>query len=311
MGVVSVATFAPFVVTVPATSANLGPGYDVLGMALEILNTVRVEPAERWGISIVGEGAERIPTGDRNLMLRTISTAGKQWGVTFPAAHLNCTHAVPLARGLGSSSAAIVAGILIADRLNPGRTQDDLLAVAVAVEGHPDNVTPALLGGVQACTMHEGRLLHVRVPIARPLHVALYVPDMSMPTREARMVVPRKIDIQDAVYNLGHVALLVGGLASGDYGVLAAATQDMIHQPPRMRLFPSMTVLFHAALAAGALGVYLSGAGSTVAALVEADPGAAAEVAQAMAAAAARDGISGRSLVSFIREAGARVDEDQ
>ena len=306
----TVTSFKPFTVSVPATSANLGPGFDVLGMALNIVNTVRVEPADQWEITVVGEGSERIPTGDRNLMHRTITTAARRWGLQLPPAQLHCTHAVPLARGLGSSSAAIVAGLLIASHLGAQKSDDELLTVAAELEGHPDNVTPAFLGGVQACAMADGRVLHVRVPLARPLEVALYVPDMPMPTREARQVVPRKVDIQDVVYNLGRVATLVGALASGDYGALAAGTQDMIHQPPRMRLFPSMAVLFHAALEAGALGVYLSGAGSTIAAFVEGGPEAARPVGQAMIDAAARDGISGRPLFSSIRDTGACIEED-
>lgn len=303
-------SFAPFTVNVPATSANLGPGFDALGLALDIVNTIQVEPSEVWQIAIVGEGAERIPTGDRNLMHRTITTAARRWSLRLPPAQLLCTHAVPLARGLGSSSAAIVAGLVIANHLGEARRSlDDLLAVAAELEGHPDNVTPALLGGIQACAMADGRVVHARVPLARPLALALYVPDQPMPTRESRQVVPRRLDIHDAVYNIGRASLLVAALASGDFSVLQTGTQDMVHQPPRMRLFPSMAVLFHAALQAGALGVYLSGAGSTVAAFVDGGPGAAERVAQAMGDAAARDGLSGRPLVSTIREHGADIAE--
>ena len=301
--------FRPFAVTVPATSANLGPGFDALGMALDIVNTVRVEPADRWEMSIIGEGEERIPTGDRNLMHRTMATAARRWGFPLPAARIVSTQAIPLARGLGSSSAAIVAGLMVANQLGSHHSEDELLAIAAELEGHPDNVTPALLGGIQACTMTDGKVIHARVPLARPLAVALYIPDFPMPTREARQVVPRRLDIHDAVFNIGRVALLVAALASGDYGVLASGTQDMVHQPPRMRLFPSMSVLFHAALEGGAQGVYLSGAGSTVAALVDGPASVAETVAQAMANAAERDGLTGRTRVSAIRQAGAAVEE--
>jgi homoserine kinase len=306
----SPAGFAPFTVKVPATSANLGPGFDVLGMALDLMNTVRVEPADQWKITIDGEGAERIPTGDRNLMHRTITTVAKRWGLQLPAAELRCTHMIPLARGLGSSSAAIVAGLLIAERLGAVRPEDEMLAIAAEMEGHPDNVTPALLGGVQACAMADGRVLHARIPLARSLRVALYVPDLPMPTREARQVIPRKLDVPDAVFNLGRLGLLIAGLASGEFQLLGPGTQDMIHQPPRMRLFPSMAVLFHAAQEAGALGVYLSGAGSTVAAFVDGDAGAAQRVAQAMSEAARRDGVGGKPLVCEISEVGARIEDE-
>jgi homoserine kinase len=243
-------------------------------------------------------------------MHRTISTVQRRWSWPLPPAELLCTHAVPLARGLGSSSAAIVAGLVIANHLSEAsRSLDELLAVAAELEGHPDNVTPALLGGVQACAMVDGRVVHARVPLARPVGLALYVPDLPMPTREARQVIPRRVDIHDAVYNIGRASVLVAGLASGDFSLLQIGTQDMVHQPPRMRLFPSMAVLFHAALAAGALGVYLSGAGSTIAAFVDGEAKAAQRVAQAMDDAAARDGVSGRPMVSMIRDKGAEIEE--
>src|SRR5439155_6285479 len=147
-------SFTPFTVEVPATSANLGPGFDALGMALDLVNTALVEPAEHLEISIVGEGAGQIPSGERNLVLRAISTAGRRWGVQLPPVRVQCTNAVPLSRGLGSSSAAIVAGLLIARQLGcQSRSDDDLLQLAAEIEGHPDNVTPALLGGVQACAL--------------------------------------------------------------------------------------------------------------------------------------------------------------
>ncbi|MBM2809348.1 MAG: homoserine kinase [Chloroflexi bacterium] len=299
-------TFLPFTVTVPASSANLGPGFDALGMAIDLVNTVRVEPADQWEVVLTGEGAERLPQGDRNLMHRSITTAAQRWGLRLPPARLSCVNEVPLSRGLGSSSTAVVAGLLIADQLaGAERHEDDILQLASEIEGHPDNVTPALLGGVQACALADGRVVHARVPVARPLGLAMFVPNVPMPTREARRVIPRRVDLYDAVYNVSRACLLVAGLASGEYGALRTGTQDMLHQPPRMRLFPAMPVLFHAALEAGALGVFLSGAGSTIMAFVEGDP---QPVADAMAQAAVRDGVPGRRLITRVREKGAEIE---
>lgn len=299
--------FTPFTVEVPATSANLGPGFDALGLALEIVNEVRVEPAARWELQLTGEGAPHLPTGDRNLVVRAISTAAHRWGVSLPPARLTCRNVIPLSRGLGSSSAAVVAGLLIADRLaGGGRSTGEILNLASELEGHPDNVTPALLGGLQACALAGGEVVHVRVPIRRAPAIALFVPDAPMPTREARRVLPRRVELDDAVYNISRACLLVAALAAGELSVLRIATQDMLHQPPRTRLFPAIPVLFHAALEAGALGAYLSGAGSTIIALVDGDPW---PVARAMAAAAARDGVPGQPMVSAIREAGATIME--
>lgn len=298
-------TFAPFTVEVPATSANLGPGFDTLGVALELVNTVRVEAAGKWEMVVEGEGADRLTLGDRNLLYRAMTTGARRWGFEVPPARLICRNAVPLSRGLGSSSAAIIAGLLIAARLGGvDRPTDEILHIASEIEGHPDNVAPALLGGLQVCALSDGKVAHVRVPLALPLTVALFVPDVPMPTREARGVIPRRVDLHDAVYNISRACLLVAALASGELDALRIGTQDMLHQPPRMRLFPTMPVLFHAALEAGALGVYLSGAGSTVAAFVQGDG---RPVANAMAEAAAHDSVSGRPLVTTIREAGAKL----
>jgi homoserine kinase len=299
-------TFPPFTVTVPASSANLGPGFDALGMAVDLVNVVGVEPAPQWEVLLAGEGAERLPQGDRNLMHRSITMAAQRWSLRLPPARLVCTNGVPLSRGLGSSSTAVVAGILIADHLaGAERPVDDMLQLASEIEGHPDNVTPALLGGVQACALADGRVVHAPVPIARPLGLAVFVPDVPMPTREARRVIPKRVDLHDAVYNISRACVLVAALASGEYGALRAGTQDMLHQPPRMRLFPAMPVLFHAAMEAGALGVFLSGAGSTIMAFVEGD---AEPVAAAMAQAAARDGVPGRPMVTRVREEGATIE---
>jgi homoserine kinase len=240
-------------------------------------------------------------------MYRSVMTAARRWGVTLPTARLQSINVIPLSRGLGSSSAAIIAGLKIADHLAEQHAPDDeLLHMASEIEGHPDNVTPALLGGVQSCALVEGQVVHVRVPLCRPLSLAVFVPDVPMPTREARRVIPKRVDLHDAVYNVSRACLLVAALASGEYHALRAGTQDMLHQPPRMRLFPEMPVLFHAALEAGALGVFLSGAGSSIVALVEGD---AWPVAEAMAHAAARDNVPGRPMVAALREQGAVIRE--
>jgi homoserine kinase len=295
----------PFTVDVPATSANLGPGFDALGLAVDISNTVQVEAADRWELVISGEGAKQLPSGDRNLLLRSLTAAARRWDLDLPPLRLTCHNTIPLSRGLGSSSSAIIAALVIADHVGEGdRSSEDILQLASELEGHPDNVTPAFLGGVQACALSEGRVVHARVPVKRAPSLALFVPDVPMPTREARRVLPRRVEIHDAVYNISRACVLVAGLASGDLDVLRVGTEDMLHQPARMRLFPGMPVLFHAALESGAVGVYLSGAGSTVIAFVDGD---AQPVAEAMARAAERDQVPGRPMTAALRESGALV----
>jgi homoserine kinase len=298
---------APFAVRVPATSANLGPGFDALGLALGIYNTVRVAPAPALEIVVAGEGAGALPRDPRNLLWRAACAALERAGVAPPAVRLACDHQIPLARGLGSSSAAIVAGLLVGNRLAGDRLRsDELLALAVALEGHPDNVTPALLGGVRVCVQGERGVYQAAVPLARPLHAALFVPDRPLPTAEARRVLPDRVSLGDAVYNLGRAALLVAALASGEYHLLAEATRDRLHQPARARLLPALPTLLEAALAAGALGACLSGAGPTVLALVE-DAAKAARVGEALLAAAARAGERGRLLTAPVGVRGAEV----
>jgi homoserine kinase len=298
---------APFTVRVPATSANLGPGFDALGLALGLYNTVRVEPAAALEVVVEGEGAAALPRDERSLLWRALCAAVERAGATPPTVRLVCHNRIPLARGLGSSSAAIVAGLLAGNRLAGDQLdRNALLALAVALEGHPDNVTPALLGGVRVCVQGEGGLSQVAVPLPRPLYAALFVPDRPLPTAEARRALPATVPWGDAVYNLGRAALLVAALATGEYRLLAEATRDRLHQPARARLFPALPALLAAARAAGALGACLSGAGPSVLALAESAADA-QRVAGALEAAAAGETVGGHSLVAEVGVGGAEV----
>jgi homoserine kinase len=294
-----------FAVRVPATSANLGPGFDALGMTLGLLNTVHVEPAERLVVQIAGEGAAELSAGPQNLVYRALARVSERIGAAAPSVRLRCENSIPLARGLGSSSAAIVAGLLIGNRLHGDPlTAPQLLDLAVAIEGHPDNVTPALLGGLRVCVAGGQGIVQAAVRPARPLQAVLFVPDFPMATAAARGLLPATVPVADAVYNLGRAALLVAALANGDYGLLREATCDRLHQPARAALFPAMPAFFAAALEAGALGAFLSGAGSTLLALVE---DGAAPVAAAFDATARREGVAGRTLAVPAAVEGARV----
>ena len=295
----------PFEVEVPATSANLGPGFDALGLALDLTNSIRVEAAERVEVRVEGEGVDSLTPDATNLVYRSLARLAARLGEAPPPLRLVCHNRIPLARGLGSSSAAIVAGLLAGNYLCDNRLdEDDLLALAVAIEGHPDNVTPALLGGVRLCVAGDRRLWQTAVPLARPLRAVLFVPDFPMSTEAARQALPRVVPLADAVFNLGRAALLVAALASGDYALLAEATRDRLHQPARTALFPALPRLLDTALQAGALGACLSGAGSTLLALTEDGE---ADIARALAAEASRLGLGGRTLAVAVRPEGAQV----
>ena len=282
-------------VQAPATSANMGPGFDCLGIALDIWNTVRVD-TEATGFEIHGLGRDELPTGPENLVARSFRLACEEAGQPAPSVRFTCTNEIPLGRGLGSSSAAAVAGIVVANELL-GRPLDDadMLALAARIEGHPDNSAAALYGGCQV-VVHDGdRLVTSTVSIPERLSAVLFVPEMPMPTAEARSVLPSEISMQDAVFNMGRVGLLVNALATGDLDHLAVATQDRLHQPPRQAIFHPMRVIMRAALDAGALGAFLSGAGSTILAL---SSGREMTIGYEMAEAASKAGVDGDVIVT-------------
>ena len=177
---------------------------------------------------------------------------------------------MPLGRGLGSSSAAAVGGLVAANALcEEPLSDDEVLALAVEMEGHPDNVTPALLGGCRIVVQDGDELVTSPVALARDLWAVLYIPSQQMPTRQARGLLGPTVSRADAVFNMGRAALLVNALSTGDFSLLRTATQDRLHQPARGVLFPAMARIIRAALDAGAAGAFLSGAGSTILALTE------------------------------------------
>jgi len=302
----------PFTVLVPCSTANLGAGFDAVGIALSGPDLmVRVAPGGE-GLRIVklsGEGADRLPPDSTNRVIEAASRAAAAAGKDprALAAELSIHSSIPLKRGLGSSAAAAVAGALLADALLEGAIgAEAVLAAAVAMEGHPDNVVPALRGGAQVSVRDaKGAVLTCPIPIGAPLRAALYNPDPELATSAARAVLPAQVPMADAVHNLGRAALLVAALAQGKLELLAEAMDDRLHQPARAGLLPWLPSLLAAARWGGALGAALSGAGTTVCALCSAD--SAREVARAMSDAATSLGVAGRSEVVDVAVPGARV----
>ena len=255
-------------VRVPATTANLGPGFDALGMALDIWNTVRIRVQETGGVSITGEGSSQLSREGDNLVYRAASLVFQQARVSEPGLSISCHNDIPLGRGLGSSAAAVVGGLLAANSLcDEPFSQEQLLELATELEGHPDNVTAALLGGCQIVVRDGTHLITAPITLAQELWCVLYIPDRPMPTAESRATLPSRVSQMDAVYNIGRVALLINALTTGRFQELRVATQDRLHQPMRLKMFPPAKYIFRAALDAGALAVFLSGGGSSVLAL--------------------------------------------
>jgi homoserine kinase len=266
------------VVRVPATTANMGPGFDVLGLALSLYNRLEVELIPS-GLEITtrGEGADRLPTTDQNLTYRAFRRVFERAGKPVPPVRLTAEIQVPLSRGLGSSAAAVVGGLVAANHLSGSRlTPEELLRLASAMEGHPDNVAPALLGGFTAACLDSthsplpggaGGVALARLEPPPELRAVVVIPSREVPTAQARAVLPESVPRVDAVQNVGRTALLVAAIATGELLLLRSAMQDRLHEPYRAALIPGMNEALEAARAAGALGAALSGAGSTLLAL--------------------------------------------
>lgn len=255
-------------VTVPATSANLGSGFDALGIALTMYNTVYLE---EWdGIDIVSLDGVAVPADEHNLIYSTARRLYDICGRPFSGLKIRQKNDIPMARGLGSSSACLVAGLLGANRLleNP-LTTDDIIHLAAALEGHPDNTTPAILGGLVTSAMDEGKVHSVSVPVDEHVRFVAMIPKDPLPTSHARSVLPESVSRSDAVFNLSRAALMTSSLFSGSFENLKIATQDRLHQPYRMGLIKGSDAAFRIARDLGAYGVYISGAGSTIMAIID------------------------------------------
>ena len=291
---------------VPATSANLGPGFDCLGLALEMRSEVAIELDRPFSIEIEGEGVSHLPRDARNLVYRTIRGFFHRVGKQLPPFQLRLRNRIPLTGGLGSSSAALVGALLVAN-VAAGRPCQigELVEIATELEGHPDNVAPALLGGlVVAIIGVEKRIITLRVPVPPELTTVVFVPNFSMPTKRAREILPEMVPRRDAIFNLSRVAVWMSALQTQRYDLLRIATEDRLHQPYRAQIFPSMPAIIEAAIASGAHGAFLSGAGSAMLALATEKQ---SFIGEAMLEAASRNGIKGRWFTAEIAQNGAYV----
>jgi homoserine kinase len=290
-------------VCVPATSANLGPGFDVLGLALGLYNDIVYDEADRVTVAIEGEGAGRLDPGAGNVVARGARMVYEATGRRFPGAAIRCVNRVPTARGLGSSAAAWVGGLVAANAaLGSPLDRDALLALACRAEGHPDNVAAALLGGLTVSCVSGDAVLAVSLPVPAELRWVVLIPEMESSTREARAILPETVTRADAVFNLQRMGLFLAALGSGRLSALGAAMDDRLHEPQRQALFPWMADARRAALEAGALGCVLSGAGPSLLAAV---CGAAEPVARALEGALKSADLSGRALPLPVDTAGA------
>lgn len=261
-------------VTVPATTANIGPGFDCLGAALTLYNRFEFVPvASGFKISVTGPEAARVGTGSRNLAYRAFLALFEKIGQAAPGIHLKIELGVPLARGLGSSSTAIVGGLVGANLLAGAPLDLQALAtLATELEGHPDNVIPALLGGCRLAAADSGQPWQTcELPWHESIVPIVAIPNFELSTAAARRVLPQTYSRADVIYNLAHLGLLLRGLATGNGEWLRRGLRDRVHQPYRQSLIPGYDAVHAAALEAGAWGLVISGAGPTLLALAAAD----------------------------------------
>jgi len=306
----------PVSVTVltPATSANLGPGYDSLGLALQLYNRFEVEESGvdplHPIIEVQGELGAGLSTGPDNLFFRSFALLFERVEVPLPAVRIRMNIKIPPGCGLGSSATAVVGGLVAANEWLRAQgkpvPKEDLLDLAVEAEAgnHPDNVAPALLGGLVATTNVGGRIHAVKTPFPDALKAVVFTPSFPMDTVAGRKLLPASYPKADVTFNTGRVALLLSALQTGHYELIGDAMQDRLHQPYRQALFPAMPDIIDAAIAAGAHGASLSGGGSSLIALASSRFH---DVLQAMQETARSAGITGTGMILRADQNGARV----
>ncbi|MBP1560552.1 MAG: homoserine kinase [Oscillospiraceae bacterium] len=257
-------------IQIPATSANLGAGFDALGLALSYYNYVEIEEAD--GIYIESLDGTPVPTDSSNLVYDTAHILYDICGKKLDGLRIRQINNIPMARGLGSSSACIIAGLVGANQLlGEPMSLDELVNLSAQIEGHPDNTAPALLGGI-VTAVFDGKCVHwVKQEVYTTLKFVVVVPDFELKTEKARACLPKEISHKDAVYNLSRAALFSASLLTGKYENLRTAVHDRLHQPYRMELIPHGRDVFDTAYSLGAYAAYLSGAGPSLMAIVDAD----------------------------------------
>ena len=293
-------------VSVPATSANLGPGFDCLGLALDLRQEVTFNIQSKPGLSITarGEDAGKIPLDSNNLVYQAAEIIFKRFGYPAKGLSIHQDNQIPIGSGLGSSSSAVLAGLFGANALTGSHlTPQEILQLATDFEGHPDNVAPAVYGGLVLGVQGPEGLVVDRIEIPQ-LRVAIILPDFTLLTVDARAALPINVPLKDAIFNAGRVGLLIRALQSADFEKLGIAMQDRLHQPYRMSLVPGMKEAIQALREAGAAGVAISGAGPSLLAFA---PTRQEEIVQAAVESFQKNGLSCRAWILSIDTRGVYI----
>ncbi len=294
-------------IRVPASTSNLGPGFDTVGLALKIYSTITIGHS-KTGLEITssGEGADELNRPEDSLFFKAMSKAFDTWGESHKNLSIHIENNVPISRGLGGSATAIIAGILLAAEVcGRNLSSGEILALALPLENyHPDNITPALVGGLTVSKVEEGKVHFLKMPFPPELKCIISIPDKRLETQLARKILPDKVPFKDAVFNLQSLSFLLGSFATGTLETLSIAMQDRLHQPYRSSLFPEMKDICNAALKAGALGAALSGSGTSIIAFALKNTQV---VVQAMQKTLEKNHLVGKTIVTGVDFEGAQI----
>ncbi|MEF2968034.1 homoserine kinase [Paenibacillus sp. M1] len=284
-------------VRIPASTANLGPGFDTLGMALTLYAWIEMKPAESTVFHLYGDNLDGLPKDKSNLIYKVAQSVFKEAGVSVPELEISMYSDIPLTRGLGSSASAIV-GALYAANLLIGSPLDEhkLFDMATTLENHPDNVGASLFGGIITAVWDGSHAAALRIEPPADLEVLVAIPDFQLSTSKAREILPRQVELSDAVYNVSRASLLTAALASGRLDLIKDAMRDRLHQPYRAALVPGMARILDEATANGALGTALSGAGPTLLALVDRRSNRREELKQFLLKTLGQEGITAKTI---------------
>jgi len=260
-------------VKVPATTANIGPGFDSLGIALQLYNIIEVEETNvGLEINVPIEDQKYIETNEYNLVYRAMERLFDVVDFHPKGLRINLINNIPIARGLGSSAACIVGGLVVANELlNNPLTKEEIMYLAATMDGHTDNILPALVGGLTVGSLLEKEVKYVKMDLPTQLKLLAIIPDFHFSTKKARSLLPQNVPIEDAVFNISRVGLLLASLVTAHFENLSEATKDKIHQPYRKDLIPYWEEITSKLMKIGAKGYFLSGSGPTIMGILDGD----------------------------------------
>lgn len=258
-----------FKIKVPATCANLGPGFDTLGLALDIYNTFYIREIEN-GLEITG--GEKRYANNKNLVYTSMLHTFKKIKYKPKGIEIQMETDIPISRGLGSSAACILGGVIGANLIaGSPLNKEEILEIATEIEGHPDNIAPALFGGLVVSIMEEDKVIYNKLDIHEGIKFVALIPEFTLSTREARNVIPKTLDLKDAVFNVSRVSILLSSLVNGEFQLLKYGVKDALHQDYRGKLIPDYFKIIKACEDEGSLGAILSGAGPSIMNIVRED----------------------------------------